>query len=311
MERILHITNGDSLSEYLKDLKIEGHVLTWREMLCEGPTDFEIGSEYFIKKRIDFLKEYYDIPIAFYQQKFVEELKSIEDINNFESVILWFEYDLFCHINMIAAISWLKQQNAKRPVYLVCSGRVHGEDGLKGLTELTKAQLMEHYANKIALKNDDLLLAVDLWRLYNSQNHTTFKKYVTQPSSFPYLSSCLSAHLKRFPSNHNGLGLLEVHILNLIDKEVIRSKRQLLGYTLHRQGYYGLGDLQIEKIIKKLTPFYTHEDDRIVLNLKGQLALKKEADFYDDMKDGTIFGQAKKYAAKYDIITRNLITVQL
>ncbi|RZW40183.1 MAG: DUF1835 domain-containing protein, partial [Flavobacteriaceae bacterium] len=35
---ILHITNGNSLTDYLKELDIVGDILTWQEMLCEGPT---------------------------------------------------------------------------------------------------------------------------------------------------------------------------------------------------------------------------------------------------------------------------------
>ncbi|PTM08975.1 MAG: DUF1835 domain-containing protein, partial [Bacteroidetes bacterium] len=32
----LHITNGSSLTSYLKDLNFQGDFLTWHEMLCEG-----------------------------------------------------------------------------------------------------------------------------------------------------------------------------------------------------------------------------------------------------------------------------------
>jgi len=33
----LHITNGNSLTDYLRELDFTEDILTWQEMLCEGP----------------------------------------------------------------------------------------------------------------------------------------------------------------------------------------------------------------------------------------------------------------------------------
>lgn len=43
----LHITNGDKTTDYLKSLGYTGEFITWREMLCEGKTSIDIGSETF------------------------------------------------------------------------------------------------------------------------------------------------------------------------------------------------------------------------------------------------------------------------
>ena len=50
----LHITNGDSTTNYLKKLRFSGEFITWREMLCEGKTTTDVGSESFWKNRFDF-----------------------------------------------------------------------------------------------------------------------------------------------------------------------------------------------------------------------------------------------------------------
>ena len=305
---ILHITNGSNLTERLQDLNLDGEMLTWREMLCEGPTSFHINSDEFIEKRTAFLRSQYDISKERYIDKFVNELNRFEDVSAFDTVVLWFEYDLFCHVNMLAAIGWLLQCDYDGKFALVCSGRVKGEDSLKGLSELTKGQLTEHYEERIPLKKSDIELAHSLWKVYNSELPRQFKKYIKQPSSFPYLSNCLSAHLKRFPSSHNGLNLLETHTLNLISQNNVRSLNQLVGYILQYQGYYGYGDLQITRLIKRLRPFIEEKDNELSLTSKGRTALDKEANFYEDMKDTTVyFGGAKKYDYQYNITDRELI----
>ena len=54
---ILHITNGDLSTKKLKEYNIEGHIITWREMLCEGKTTSDVGSESFWKSRFDFFSK--------------------------------------------------------------------------------------------------------------------------------------------------------------------------------------------------------------------------------------------------------------
>jgi hypothetical protein len=39
---VLHITNGDSTTKYLKKLDFHGSFITWREMLSEGKTTSDI-----------------------------------------------------------------------------------------------------------------------------------------------------------------------------------------------------------------------------------------------------------------------------
>ena len=65
---ILHITNGDSTTNYLKKLHFSGDFITWREMLCEGKTTTDVGSEIFWKNRFTFLKSSYKVS----KQKFID-----------------------------------------------------------------------------------------------------------------------------------------------------------------------------------------------------------------------------------------------
>ena len=58
---VLHITNGDITTNYLKSLKFQGKFITWREMLCEGKTSIDVGSESFWKTRFEFLKSSYKV----------------------------------------------------------------------------------------------------------------------------------------------------------------------------------------------------------------------------------------------------------
>ena len=284
----LHITNGSSLTNYLRELDFKEDIITWHEMLCEGNTYSILDSKQFLNQRKAFLNTYYDI--EFDEQLYHKELNVLDNIDNYNKIILWFEYDLFCHINLIAIVSLLKEKQIKIPIYLVCSGRVEGETQLKGLSELSRNVLLRHYSNKIQLTSDDIDLAQDIWRTYCGKDHNLLKPFITKKSSFQYLNSCLKAHLKRFPNLKNGLSDLEENILKIVKDNDIKSRHHLLGYALNYQGYYGFGDIQINRIINNLEIFFNESEEKITLNRKGYEALHGQSNFALEINNNIPFG---------------------
>lgn len=288
----LHITNGNSLTTILKDLDFTGDILTWEEMLCEGPTISNINSDEFLKLRASFFNAYYDVDLNIKEIK--EELDVLNHTENYSEIILWFEYDLFCHINMIAVIALLYQKKIDLPLYLVCSGRIEGEKNLKGLSELTENQLKNHFKNKVKLTKDDIGLAISIWDIYCGKDHNLLKPYIVKPSSFEYLNSCLKAHLERFPDSKSGLNVLETNILHIVKEKAIKSANHLLGYALNYQGYYGYGDIQFTRIIKSLNIFFLEDDAGLSLNRMGHEALLGQRNFSLEINNPIEFGGVNK-----------------
>ena len=306
-KKLLHIANGDGLTEKLQQLNIPGDVIVWREMLCEGPAIQEVGTEEFLDLRKKYLQTHYGITEEEYQEKFVRELEKLAAINGYDEIILWFEFDLFSHMNMLAAISFLKQRKKNNPLYLVCSSRLKGEDELAPLSELSVKQLQKHYDCKISLTEDDLQIAVMTWELYCSKNPKRLLSRIKKSTNFEYLSSCIRAHIERFPNAKSGINSLEKNVLKLIQKHEISNLNHLLGYTLQYQGYYGYGDLQMQRVIQKLKLFYSEDDTGIILNEAGNKALEASKNYYQDLKDGDSYGGVGKYDFLYDPESHNLL----
>ena len=301
----LHITNGTALTNVLNDLSIEGEKLVWHEMLCEGPTIEAVYSDAFLKLRKSFFDAFYDIELD--TSKIKKELNKLDNTDNYSQIILWFEYDLFCHINMVAAISLIKQQKINLPLYLVCSGRIEGSKSLKGLSELSTSQLMKHYENKISLNKDDIDIATTVWGIYCGIDHNLLKPYIVKPSSFQYLSNCLKAHLERFPNSVDGLNVIEKNILKIINEHAVTSKNHLLGYALNYQGFYGYGDMQLSRIIDQLSIFYTIENDSLALNRKGHEAILSQHNFSSEIENNMTYGGVKKFAYQFSKSKNQLI----
>ena len=301
----LHITNGNSLTDNLKEFDYEGEILTWQEMLCEGPTIAKIDSQEFFDIRRKFLNDRYDISVN--EEELKEELSKLDDVSQYTEIVLWFEYDLYCHINMIGVLNLLHQKKIRLPLYLVCSGRIAGEKGLFGLSELTPDQLLQHYNDKVQLTEEDKELAISLWRTYCGHDHNIFKPYIVKTSSFKYLSNCLKAHLNRFPNALNGLDTIEQNILEIVREKPINSKHHLLGYALSYQGFYGYGDIQMDHILSKLSIFFTEDEKGINLNRKGHEALMNHHNFASYVNNDIQFGGVRRLNYQYSTSRNKLV----
>ncbi|MFD1613769.1 DUF1835 domain-containing protein [Gelatiniphilus marinus] len=304
-KKLLHITNGTSLTNYLNELDIVGEKLTWQEMLCEGPTLATIDNNHFLSLRTSFLKDYYDIDLDVNEIK--KELNKLNDLDNYTEIVLWFEYDLFCHINMLAVISLIKQKKTRLPIYLVCSGRIRGEKNLKALPELTAEQLLKHYKNKVKLNPEDIQLATTLWGIYCGKDHNLLKPFIVKRSSFIYLNNCLKAHLQRFPDYKSGLNALERNILSIIKNNTVKSMHHLLGYAINYQGYYGYTDLQFHRIIDKLNIFFSVTTKGLELNRKGHEALLGTYNFSLQLNNNMVFGGVNKLDYQFNKKQNKLI----
>ena len=300
MAKQLHITISDSISENIPALNLEGKIVVWREMLCEGPTTIQLGTPEFIALRTHFLSENYQVSAKDYKEQFLDELAKLDHLETCEQVILWFEFDLFSHINMLAAISHLIENEIDVPVYLVCSKKVKGEKESIPLSHLPLKILQKHYEQRIHLNRDDLEMANLMWQLYNGENPQKLKNLIKVKTNFEYLSSSIRAHIERFPNAITGLNTLEKNILKLIKNHNITSMNQLLGYSLEYQGYYGYIDIQIQRVINKLQLFYEVREQKIELTPDGNEALNSSRNFYRVLKSDEYLGGVKMYDFLYD-----------
>ncbi len=301
MSSQLHITNGDSFTHRLKKLKLKGEIITWREMLCEGKTETSVGSEAFWKTRFEFLHKNYNISKSWFVEKTLKEYRSLCNHKQQDEIILWFEYDLFCQINMLAVISWLKTHRRHVQISLVCSGYEDDSNRLYGLNELTDEQIHAHFKSRVALSQNDIEYADYVWQLYCSdnpirlENLSDFELY-----QFNYLEDALKAHLRRFPAIKNGLNEIENRVLQVAAEGKSPSKKALMGALLQDQGWYGFGDTQYQRILKNLRPLF-HSFNPVRLSKKGKEILENKDNYYATLRDTEAYlGGALKYNYLYN-----------
>ncbi|RAV29300.1 DUF1835 domain-containing protein [Sinomicrobium soli] len=306
MTTTLHITNGDGFTSYLGKLKLEGEIITWREMLCEGKTITEVGSESFWKTRFEFLNRNYRISKANFIEATLKEYRRLCNQKTQEEVVLWFDEDLFCQINMIAVVSWLKKHRKGARISLVCKKQKKTTPFI--LTSQSEEQLLKLYHSRTVLTQDDIEYADYLWQLYCSDTPLrleTFSKF--NSSQFPYLTDAIALHLHRFPTVKNGLNELENSVLSVADQKRIGSKDKFVQALIKKDSHYGYGDMQYLNILDHLKPLF-RSFNPVRLNQEGKNVLARVENYYPFIKSDDIYlGGAKKYSFLYHEDTSKLL----
>ena len=250
--------NGDSSATILRQSNIEGTLVVWREMLCEGPIQKTIDCDSFWKDRYKFFKDNFEVDKLEYYDKTIKELLQIDDFNGSTDIVMWFEFDLFCQINLLGLCSFLLERYRKdNRYYLVCPGTSTASQEHKFLAEFTATDFAQLYRNKIKLTRNDLLFADKCWEVFSSnvQDRLTQFDFNTNVK-FNLLQGAINQHLLRFPTE-TGLGQIELKIIHLVGEKPCKPV-DLVKKLLHWQRsetVYGFGDLQYFWYIKRLHPY--------------------------------------------------------
>ena len=301
MKPALHITNGDAFSNYFKKLSISGTVVTWREMLCEGKTLHTVGSEDFWKERFDFLNKTYKVSKKSFIDYTLKEYRNLCKQKSQEEIVLWFESDLFCQINLLGVLSWLKTHRKYTQISVVSNTRSKTNESSKGFCELSVLELQSLYDQRTFLNQDDIEFADYAWQLYCSDNPIRLAQLSNYNQfNLPYLKEAFDIHFLRYPSLKNGLNLPENQILSLASDAKINSEKALIGHLLRHQGNYGFGDIQYAKMLASLKPLFNSFSPLKLKRIAAKV-MAGETNYYAKIKqDHSYLGGALKYAYLYD-----------
>jgi hypothetical protein len=179
----VHILNGDCLQATLQ----AENALIVREMFLEGPLTND-SWEAFFKNRAIYLENTYSIPSDEYQKKSVSEFQKMQEIANHSEVYLWFDYDLFCLINLLLVLQ-LISQNKTLKLFLIRPLRKRSFRIWHGFGQHTKAELMQAYSLKKSLQRKEVKELLCLW------NKLGKKAVLKHHQHVPFLQK----HLQDYP----------------------------------------------------------------------------------------------------------------
>lgn len=248
---IYNILNGDSLAHSFPDAKIEGDVIVVREGLIDGDLSGDNLHDFWQSRA-----KYIGLTATEYHSKVVKEFDKIRNAPDNSVFNLWFEYDLFCQVNMWFVISIISSLPIKKKVFAVYTSYLDktNKQFWNGFGSANSDELKVCYANKIPLTEADLNLGKDLWKAYkngNLEELTNLSK--DQSLAFPYLQEVVKAQVDRFPKD--GTKGRPEKVIEDITKNISTDFHEVFKEFWNRESIYGFGDTQLKRLYDKVMSY--------------------------------------------------------
>ena len=245
---VFNILNGDALAHSFSEAKIQGTVVVFREALIEGDLSGNSLNDFWRSRA-----RHHEVSEEDYHQQIVNEVEKILTAPDNSEFDLWFEYDLFCQVNMWCMISIINGLAIEKKVYAVYTSHLDksSDQFWNGFGPADSEELNFCFTNRIALNENDLHLGNELWNAYKTNNDEELTRLSKKTSNaFPYLQEVVKAQIDRFPKDGTK-GRPEKAIEDIL-KDNPSDINKVMQEFWKRESIYGFGDSQIKRIYQKV-----------------------------------------------------------
>ncbi len=246
---VYHILNGDSLAYSFQDAKIGGKIIVMRESLIAGDL-YPEDHEDFWRSRANYM----GITFTEYHKKILSEFEKIMNAPDLSEFNLWFEYDLFCQVNMWFVISMLNNLPIRKTVYVVYTSFLDrtSPQFWNGYGKANTADLNHAFTNRIRLNQVDIHLGQALWKAYKLHSLEQLTKLSRhQSSAYPFLGEVVKAHVDRFP--RDGSKGRPEKVIEYIIQNISSDFNTVFTEFWKRESIYGFGDIQVKNLYDQIT----------------------------------------------------------
>ncbi|HEV7699453.1 MAG TPA: DUF1835 domain-containing protein [Pyrinomonadaceae bacterium] len=240
---IFHVLPGDAQVEEFSKADIPGKIIVCREALIYGPIDAADLDQFWNERARFIVGEYGEDEIA-YHDNVAGELAKLLEVEPEDEVSLWFEYELFCSVNMWFCLSLLRETEAT--VYRVEPLGRDVEMRWDGFGGFTADEMKAAYALRTHLSCEEVELGAKLWNAYRLKDAAALKQIAAncETDCFPYLNEVAAAAA--------GEDIRPIEMLKEIRAGGEKDFNRIFMEFKRRAGVYGYGDLQVKRLLDQL-----------------------------------------------------------
>ena len=287
----LHVRCGDDIIGSLKAAGIPGRMLKWCDPLSVGPTPGGLSQEEWYQVRGKFLSDSFQMSLEDAIADLRRQDSGLEDLEQHDVVLLWFEHDLFDQIILVWLLQHFAQIEMKgTELRLICVDEFPGVENFIGLGQLEPQELVALYGTSEKVTDAQLSLAKDVWAGWCSLDPSGLEKLLSSDTSaLPFVRNAVRRHLQNFPSTTNGLSLTEQLALEAIAEGAIKAGNIFLSVQSNEENPW-MGDSMLFAALERLrqgtVPLVESSRDEIIdlkvevkLTAAGHRVLTGESDF--------------------------------
>lgn len=235
---IYHVLPGDAVTEEFKKAEIQGEVIVCREAFVVGPLDGDGPDELWARRAQFFLVEEASDEIV-YHDSVAAELEKLSNIEQDDEVNLWFEYELFCSVNLWFCLAMLRDSHAD--IYRIEPATLSSDQRWLGFGRMEARDLEQCFEARQLFTSSEIELGNQLFEAFRIKDGNRLRELGEQATPrFPYLEEIVqaAAEIEERPKA----------ILKTIRDEGVTEFEKVFPLFQSRAGVYGFGDEQVKSI---------------------------------------------------------------
>lgn len=231
---MLHITNGSVVAGLLRALGLKGDLVTWDDILHEGPVQAGLGVPALRASRAAFLARCGGGEVTQIAASLAARDEAALGSVKHDEVVLWFEHDLYDQLQLLQVLDMLPTGGRPRISAVSPEGYLghHSPAHLATLfTRRKEVTASERGAARVA------------WAAFRSSDPRALADAIPHLGALPHLPAALRRHLQQFPSIGNGLSRTEAQALAAIAAGASRVSDVFTQSHAEREEAIFLGDV--------------------------------------------------------------------
>ena len=205
------MTNGESAGKTLRRTNLGGAVLSWQDVLHEGPVP--AGSRASLRAaRAAFLSTCgWGSTRSLAGALERRDRHLVGALRDGRRVVLWFEHDLYDQLQLLDVLALVAESGAgSARVELLVVGSFPGRPAFHGLGELTAEELESLWSERRPASTDVVALAAEVWDAVRTPAPDAWAGFAAADlARLPFAAAALRRLLEELPAARDGLSATE------------------------------------------------------------------------------------------------------
>lgn len=212
---LLHVTNGESAGNTLRQTTLGCAVLPWQDVLHVGPVP-AVPRRELLRLRAAFLADAgWGSRRALLGSLERRDAQLLDALRDGIEVVLWFEHDLYDQLQLLDVLSLAHGVGAEPELVVV--GSFPGKPSFSGLGELTADELESLWPQRRRTNAETLAVAAEAWEAFRASDPSALEEWAGRDESeLPFLAPAFGRLLDELPAPGDGLSGTERHALAAI-----------------------------------------------------------------------------------------------
>jgi hypothetical protein len=256
----LHLTNGDHAASALARSGLPGDILSWRDLLHDGPVPSDRDRVVFRRARGEFLSSRGWISQSALITDFEERDARLDEVGAGDEVVLWFEPDLYDQLQLLQVLTRLADRPADaRPAVTIAPADCY-------LGPLAPEKFAPLYRARRVIQDSDLQMAQAAWEAFTSpvpdallaitdrlDREVTARAYAYDDAvRLPHLVAALRRQLEEYPDTKAGLSRSERQLCEALAPGTI-TLAKLFAAHQNAESWVWLGDWTFAWYVQRLS----------------------------------------------------------